>query len=224
MRILHRRANIAEQFQPVADRARSRLAELIDGRALHVLHRQVRHALGSRSAVDQSRDVRMIQARQHLPFHAKSPQDFRRIHAAPYEFNRNFLAASLLAVSRETRQPHRTHPSASDAFFQLIRPRAKPGRIFARFLARIMQRVPEVRGRLGQKTARVVVTGQQAFHLTAHGVVARAGHPQIRGAILRRTLQRALKDLPDLRPSLRSQCFLPSSRDAEMPAPSSSSA
>ena len=66
-----------------------------------------------------------------------------------------------------------------------------------------------IRRGLIHKLRGLAVGGQQAFYFLAKRVVPRANYPQISGAILFRALERSLKNLPNLRPSLGRQEFLP---------------
>ena len=50
--------------------------------------------VGRRPAIEQARDVRMIQARQHLPLHAEAAQDSGGIHAALDQLDGDLLADS----------------------------------------------------------------------------------------------------------------------------------
>ena len=66
----------------------------------------------------------------------------------------------------------------------------------------------EIRRRSAQEILRVLMAGYQAFHLAPELFVAGAHHAQIRGAILFAAFQRSVKDLTNLRPSLRRQGLL----------------
>ena len=72
-----------------------------DRLAFDVLHHEVRQAVVGRAAVDQARDVRMIELRQDLPFGAEAPQNVIRIEAAPDEFERDLLAVFVVGPGGE---------------------------------------------------------------------------------------------------------------------------
>ena len=62
---------------------------------------------------------------------------------------------------------------------------------------------------LSRKVARGVVAREQAFDFAAQFVVAGADHPKISRSVYFGSLQRAVKDLTNLRPSLGRQESLP---------------
>src|SRR5487761_1963209 len=177
---------------------------------------------GMPSAVDQASDVGMIEAGQHLSLQAEAAQDFGGVHAALHQLHGHLLRLAASISAR--RQPHRAHAPAADALFQPVGAGAEAFRIFARFLAGIGQRVAQIRRGVGEKAAGLLVAGEQALYFAAQFVVAGAHHAEIRGAIPGSALQRAVKRLPDLRPSLRRHSCLPSSGDAETPARNSNCA
>ncbi len=62
---------------------------------------------------------------------------------------------------------------------------------------------------LSRKVARGVVACEQTFDFAAQFVIAGAHHPEISRTVDFRSLQRAVKDLTNLRPSLGRQESLP---------------
>ena len=92
MRIGDRRAHLAEELQALGRGQRIRVAVGVNRFALHVLHDEVGQSVIGRSAVDQARDVRMIELRQNLPFIAKPAEDVLGVEPAPNELDRNLLA------------------------------------------------------------------------------------------------------------------------------------
>ena len=62
---------------------------------------------------------------------------------------------------------------------------------------------------LVEKVARRVVAREQAFDFAAQFVIAGANHPKISRSVYFGPLQRAVKDLTNLRPSLGRQESLP---------------
>ena len=60
-----------------------------------------------------------------------------------------------------------------------------------------------------EKIARGIVAREEAFDFTAQFVIAGADHPEIRRSVYFGSLQRAVKDLTNLRPSLGRQESLP---------------
>ena len=101
MRVGDRRADLAEERQALGRGQRVRVAVGVDRFAVHVLHDEVGQAVVGRSAVDQARDVRMIELRQDLPFVAKTAEDVVGIEPAPNELDRNFLAIFVVGSRRQ---------------------------------------------------------------------------------------------------------------------------
>ena len=67
MRVLDGGADVDEQLESLAQVEPALVAVLIERLALDVLHDQVWLAIVRLAGIDQSRDVRMIQARENLP-------------------------------------------------------------------------------------------------------------------------------------------------------------
>ena len=67
MRVLDGGADVDEQLESLAEVELSLIAILIERLAFDVLHYQVRLAILRLACIDQSRDVRMIEARENLP-------------------------------------------------------------------------------------------------------------------------------------------------------------
>lgn len=86
-------------------------AILIERKALDVFHDEIGQATFGRAAVEQTRDMRMIEARQNLPFLAKTLQDGIGIHPALDELERDLLLE--LGVG-PFGQEDRAHPPAPD--------------------------------------------------------------------------------------------------------------
>src|SRR6185295_19452787 len=69
MGILHSRADVAEKLESLGDGALVAFAIAVDANSFHVFDHKVRKSVRRGSAVDQSRDVGMAQAREYLAFH-----------------------------------------------------------------------------------------------------------------------------------------------------------
>src|SRR6185436_7839597 len=99
----------------------------IDANSLDVFHHQVRKSVGRRSAVDQSRDVGMVEASKYLALQAEAAEDFLRVHSALHQLDGD----ALLELVVETRgQPYGSHASAADALLQLVGSHPVAGRVF----------------------------------------------------------------------------------------------
>ena len=101
MRIGDRRADLAEELQALGRGQRMRVAVGVNRFAVHVLHDEIRQSVIGRSAVDQARDVRMIELRQNLPFIAKPAEDVVGIEPSPNELDRNLLAIFVVRARRQ---------------------------------------------------------------------------------------------------------------------------
>ena len=99
MRVGDRRAHLAEKLQTLGRGQRVRLAVGVDRFAAHVLHDEVGKAVVGRPAVDQARDVRVIEMRQDLSLGPEVPEDLRGIESSPNEFDRNLASYSSSARS-----------------------------------------------------------------------------------------------------------------------------
>ena len=207
--ILHRGADVAEQLEALGDGALVLLAVTIDANAFDVLHHQVGKAVGRGSAIDQRGDVGMVKAGEHLALQAEAAQDFLRIHAALDQLDRHLL---LEFVVEARGQPHRSHASAADALLQFVGSDAMARRILLNVDAGADQslgRAGETGRGLVEEVARRVVAREQAFDFAAQFVVAGADHPKVSRTVYFGSLQRAVKDLTNLRPSLGRQESLP---------------
>ena len=148
VRVFYGPAHRAEKLKALRDGAFAALAILVDARAIHILHHQIRQALRSRAAVQQARDIRVVQTGEHLPLRAKSPQDFARVHAAQDHFDGDF---PLVFVIHARGQPHRSHSPAADAPLQLIGSDPVAFRKLAGILGGAEQASAQIGGRLRHK-------------------------------------------------------------------------
>ena len=77
VRVLDRGADVDEQLEPLAEVEPVFIAVLIERLAFDVLHYEIRLAIIRLASVDQSRDVRVIEARENLPLGAKAHAEIR---------------------------------------------------------------------------------------------------------------------------------------------------
>ena len=68
MRELHRRTDLNEQLEALADEQRAAVAVGVDGLAVDVLHHQIGRAVLEIAAVDQPRNRRMIERGENMAF------------------------------------------------------------------------------------------------------------------------------------------------------------
>jgi hypothetical protein len=81
VRVLHARADLAEQREACRDVEPPFVAVACQGDAGHVLHREVRPAFRRRTRVEDPRDVRMSHQRQRLPLDLEACDDLARPEA-----------------------------------------------------------------------------------------------------------------------------------------------
>ena len=108
VRVGHGCADFAEQIEPLLV---CELMAVAIGRkrlALDVFHDEVGQAVVGRAAIDQPRDVRMIELRQNLALVAEAAQDVVRIEPALDELDRDFLPVLVVGHGpRDRRRPIR---------------------------------------------------------------------------------------------------------------------
>src|SRR5262245_34110166 len=111
VRVGNRGADFAKKFQTFWDRERLFVAILVDRQPIDVFHHKVRQPVLCRSAVQQSRDVWMIEPRQNLPLVPKMSQHGVSVRAAFDQFDRNLLTILVVGTLGEK---HRAHSAATE--------------------------------------------------------------------------------------------------------------
>ena len=131
VRAVHRRAHDLEQPQPLLDAERARIAIDVDRLAVDILHDDVRRAVGGRAAVEQPRDVRMIERRQDLAFELQPALHLARQQPAPHQLDRDLLLELLVGALGEE---HLAHAAAAEAAHDAIGADALAGEVDRRVL------------------------------------------------------------------------------------------
>ena len=85
---------------------------------LDVLHDEVRTPVRRRAAVEQPRDVRMIERRDDLSLGPEAPDEILAVHAALHQLQRDPLAVRVVGAHG---QKDRAHAAASDLLQDLVR-------------------------------------------------------------------------------------------------------
>ena len=176
MGVLDGRAHLAEQHEPWLERERPRLAVGVEGNALDALHHDVGHAILGGPAVQQPRDVGMIQGRQDAPLLEEPLHQRAARRSAAHDLDRHLLLEGGIGALREV---HHGHPALSQLPDDPVGPdrSARDGRRGA--LER--RRGDRLRGAAGhdrrgfQEVAGSGVRAQEGFHLAAQRLVPRAG-------------------------------------------------
>ena len=117
VRIRDRAAHLAKELQPLGDGQRLAVAVLVDRLPLDVLHHEIRQAVVGRVAIEQARDVRVVEAREDLPLVAEVTQHGVGIHAALDELDRDELLVLTVGATREIDD---THPAAANPLLDLV--------------------------------------------------------------------------------------------------------
>ena len=118
------------------------VAEEIDALAIHVLHDEIRDAVGGGTAIEQACDVAMIEARQNLALGAQAIVICAAHETGPHELHGNVMAVLADALG----EVHIAHAATTEAAAQL------PG---AQHFTRAI-RLPEIVG-LGTDSTRVML-------------------------------------------------------------------
>ena len=113
VRLLNRGTDAAEQAQSFGEVELAAVAVAIDRLTLDVLHHQERQAVVGRSAVDQRRDVRMLEPGQHASLTVEAGEDLAGIEPGTEQLDRDLLVEGAVGAFGEVDVPHaaRTDPS-----------------------------------------------------------------------------------------------------------------
>ncbi len=115
VRVLDRVADPAQQVDALADAEPLRIAPAVDRLAVDVFHDQVRMAVRRRAAIQQARDVRMVEAGEDLPFAFETAHELARIEARAQQFQCGLLRECTVGAFA---QVHRTHAAAVEHAFE----------------------------------------------------------------------------------------------------------
>ncbi len=143
------------------------IAVFIDRLAFDKLHDEVRQSVISRAAIKQSRNIRVMERGENLPFVSESPHNEFSIHPALDHLERDLFAVLVGAFG----QVNRAHPAAPDFAHNLVMTEAA-----ACHRRLICQQVAEfVERRSFDKIGRLIERGNQRFNLTAQTVITGTG-------------------------------------------------
>jgi hypothetical protein len=180
-----------------------------DGNTFHIFHGEVRLAILGETAVQQARDVGVLEAGQDLPL-AKAPAEHViGGHPATDQLERH---PPVELPVRTLREVDRAHPSVAQLPQHAIRPDSLPAlrsRRYARVRCTVPHR-PQLCGDRGlEKAAGLRVRRQQRLQSRAELRIARAGAVEAGGALPDRKLERRVQDRLDPLPELGRQRSLP---------------
>ena len=119
MRVGDRVADGEEEADALVDPQPLPGAELVDRLTVDQFDDDVGEAVLGGSAVEEPRDVGMLEGGQHLALGAETPQGFGRRPATADELDRHLLAERVVGPFR---QVHRAHAAAAELVEKAIRP------------------------------------------------------------------------------------------------------
>ena len=203
VRVLNRVADRGKQCEALLDVERLPIAVGRNRLARHVLHREVGPAVGGDAAIEEARDVGMLQPRQNLPLAEKAPVNLTAEGPASHELQRNLLLE--LAVGT-IGQEHAAHAAMADLPDQAVRSDA-----IARLVAFVsldvrsggvdQPRCVHHRGCF-EELGRAGVGGDETLDLCAENRIAGAGALERFSARARLELQHFVQDCLDAGPFL----------------------
>jgi hypothetical protein len=106
VRVLHGRTHLLDECEPCRDRQRPFVAPIRDGGAIDILHGQKRASVIGGAAVEQARDVRMLERGEDLSLAMEARQHVVRIHTAPQHLDRHPLLEGPIVACAQIDRPH----------------------------------------------------------------------------------------------------------------------
>ena len=106
VRVVDRGRDLAEQLQPGADREGQALAPAVDRLARHVLHDEVRPAVGRCPGIVETGDAGVLEAPQDVLLETEAAQHVVGVEAAADELHRHALVELAVGAHREVDLPH----------------------------------------------------------------------------------------------------------------------
>jgi hypothetical protein len=121
---LHRLAHAEEQTEAIGHGELACAAVLVDADAIDVFHDQIGQPFFGRTAVEQPRDLRVLELGQDLALAAESAEQILVAQWRGDDLDRHLLVELVVGACREI---HRAHAAAADLPGDLVRPEAPPG-------------------------------------------------------------------------------------------------
>src|SRR5580700_6756907 len=118
MRVLHRFEHLEKQLQASPDPETMRITPFVQRAAFNVLHRQIKQPVGIDSRIVQTRDVRMLEARQDVALSGKALLEIGTQVTWQRQLQRHFPPESAIGTPRE---PHFGHTTVTEWSNQLVR-------------------------------------------------------------------------------------------------------
>ena len=197
--VLHRRADLPEEPEAVADREAALPAVVEQRNACDVLHHEVRLALLGRAAVDQPSDAGVLQRGRDLALVSEPLQDLRARHPGAHELDGDLLLELVVGAPR---QIHLAHAAVPDLLEDLVgadaltEPPAGP-------LRRLERRRPAGAGDVEELPV-PLVRRQQRLHLAGKRRVSGGCRRDVGGTLDRGQRERGVEDVLGAPPVLGS--------------------
>ncbi len=104
--VLHRPAEQQEELQALRRVELPQLGILAERHPFHVFHDEVGEAVGGGAAIEQARDVRMVEPGEDLPLGAEAPHDRLGVHPAFQDLERDTFVERVVVAHREINRAH----------------------------------------------------------------------------------------------------------------------
>ena len=180
VRVLHGVEHGEAQPHAVRDVQAAVVGIAIDRRAVDVLHHEVRQSLGRGAAVEEARDMRMVQGREHLPLVTEAADDQVRVHAAADHLDGD----RMREIAGMVAEVDRAHAAAPEAAVDHVRAdRAADVRVALVVFGR------RVDGRRRDEQTRIGLGGEQRLDFRAQLRIAGALRIEHGGALRRGSLR-----------------------------------
>src|ERR1700677_2333235 len=107
VRVLYGSADTAEELEPIIDGKIVLTAIVVNGNSIHILHYEVRDAIGGHASVQKARNIGMIEVRQNLPLGAETKQHaLRGPEPGVHQLDDASLPIQLIGASRQVNCAH----------------------------------------------------------------------------------------------------------------------
>ena len=180
VRMLHGVEHGEAQPHAVPDVQSAIVGIAIDRRAGDVLHHEVRQSLRRGPAIEEARNMRMVQGREHLPLVTEAADDEVRVHAAADHLDGD----RMREIAGMVPEVDRAHAAASEAAVDHVRAdRAADMRVVLVVFCR------RVDGRGRDEQTRIRLGGEQRLDFRAQLRIAGAVRIEHGGALVRAPLR-----------------------------------
>ena len=171
MRVGHSRAHLAEKLDSLGRLKVVAVAKGPQWFALYILHHEEGQAIVARPAIEQPRDIRMVELGQNLALIAEPAQNVLRIEATPDQFERDLLSVFIVGARREIDGAQSTPANFTD---DLVSAKTPTGESVLGPFGKEIRRNLQSQLPVGSKRPRLRIGREQGLHFLAKGRVALA--------------------------------------------------